>query len=145
MNAQIILRPNGDFVTRSNDVETVCRRVNPDDWDDDGIHNERDANPTSANGGTNGAVLSVSATNLGKLQKNSSPAFPAQSVSVPARQSITYAMNYVGLSESESADDIEVVATLTNRVARVTEYFEAVTNQLLSSGQPLNVITVGEP
>ena len=80
MNAQIILRPNGDFVTRSNDVETVCRRVNPDDWDDDGIHNERDANPTSANGGTNGAVLSVSATNLGKLQKNSGPAFPAQSV-----------------------------------------------------------------
>ena len=28
----------------------------------------------SANGGTNGAVLSVSATNLGKLQKNSGPA-----------------------------------------------------------------------
>ena len=67
----------------------------------------------SANGGTNGAVLSVSATNLGKLQKNSGPAFPAQSVSVPARQSITYAMNYVGLSASGTADDIEVVATLT--------------------------------
>ena len=67
----------------------------------------------SANGGTNGAVLSVSTTNLGKLQKNSGPAFPAQSVSVPARQSITYAMNYVGLSASDTADDIEVVATLT--------------------------------
>ena len=67
----------------------------------------------SANGGTNGAVLSVSATNLGKLQKNSGPAFPSQSVSVPARQSITYAMNYVGLSASDTADDIEVVATLT--------------------------------
>ena len=37
------------------------------------------------------------------------------------------------------------VLSQTNRVARVTEYFEAVTNQLLSSGQPLNVITVGEP
>ena len=36
------------------------------------------------------------------------------------------------------------VLSQTNRVARVTEYFEAVTNQLLSSGQPLNVITVGE-
>ena len=47
MSAQIILRPNGDFVTRSNDVETVCRRVNPDDWDDDGIANERYANPTT--------------------------------------------------------------------------------------------------
>ena len=50
VNAQIVLRPNGDFITRSNDVETVCRRVNPDDWDDDGIHNERDANPTSCDG-----------------------------------------------------------------------------------------------
>ena len=50
MNAQITLRSNGDFITRSNDVETVCRRVNPDDWDDDGIHNERDANPTSYDG-----------------------------------------------------------------------------------------------
>ena len=67
----------------------------------------------SANGGTNGAVLSVSATNLGKLQKNSGPAFPAQSVSVPVGQSITYAMNYVGMSASGTADDIEVVATLT--------------------------------
>ena len=35
VNAQIVLWPNGDFITRSNDVETVFRRVNPDDWDDD--------------------------------------------------------------------------------------------------------------
>ena len=50
VNAQIVLSPNGDFLTRSNDVETVCRRINPDDWDDDGVHNERDANPTSYDG-----------------------------------------------------------------------------------------------
>ena len=50
VNAQIILSPNGDFLTRSNDVETVCRRINPDDCDDDGIHNERDANPASYDG-----------------------------------------------------------------------------------------------
>ena len=50
INAQIVLSPNGDFLTRSNDVETVCRRINPDDWDDDGIHNERDANPASYDG-----------------------------------------------------------------------------------------------
>ena len=31
----------GDFTTRSNEVETVCRRVNPDDWGDDGIYIER--------------------------------------------------------------------------------------------------------
>ena len=50
VNAQIVLSPNGDFLTRSNDVETVCRRINPDDWDDDGVHNERDLNPTSYDG-----------------------------------------------------------------------------------------------
>jgi len=50
VNAQILLFPNGDFTTRSNDVETVYRRVNPDDWDGDGLHNERDANPLSYDG-----------------------------------------------------------------------------------------------
>ena len=50
INVQIALYPSGDFVTRSNEVETVYRRVNPDDWDDDGIHNERDANPTIYDG-----------------------------------------------------------------------------------------------
>ena len=50
INAQITLRPNGDFITCSNEVETAYHRVNPDDWDDDGIHNERDANPTSGDG-----------------------------------------------------------------------------------------------
>ena len=56
VNAQIVLCPNGDFVTRSNEVETVCRRVNPDDWDDDGIHNERDADPTSCDGDSFGVA-----------------------------------------------------------------------------------------
>ena len=49
-DAEIRFYANGDFITRSNDVETVCRRVNPDDWDGDGIHNERDVNPTSYDG-----------------------------------------------------------------------------------------------
>ena len=44
INAQIHLYRNGDFTTRSNEVETVCRRVNPDDWDDDGIPNGADSN-----------------------------------------------------------------------------------------------------
>ena len=93
----------------------------------------------SANGGTNGAVLSVSATNLGKLQKNSGPAFPAQSVSVPARQSITYAMNYVGLSASETADDIEVVATLTDNVTG-----ESITNDCQATSVRLELAAVWE-
>ena len=50
INAQIRLYPNGDFTTRSNEVETVCRRVNPDDWDDDGIPNGADSNPMSCDG-----------------------------------------------------------------------------------------------
>ena len=49
-DADIRLSADGDFTTRSNDVETVYRRINPDDWDDDGIHNERDLNPTSCDG-----------------------------------------------------------------------------------------------
>ena len=44
-SAQIELKRNGDFITRSNDVESVWRRVNPDDWDDDGIPNEDDPEP----------------------------------------------------------------------------------------------------
>ena len=48
--AEIRFFQNGDFTTRSNEVETAYRRVNPDDWDDDGIANERDANPTLYDG-----------------------------------------------------------------------------------------------
>jgi len=49
-DAQIELFPNGDFVMRSNMVETVCSRVNPDDWDGDGLANEIDANPMQYDG-----------------------------------------------------------------------------------------------
>ena len=45
VNAQLELFPNGDFIARSNSVERVYRRVNPDDWDDDGIPNGADDAP----------------------------------------------------------------------------------------------------
>ena len=45
VNAQIELAANGDFTTRSNRVETVYRRVDPDDWDGDGYRNEDDGDP----------------------------------------------------------------------------------------------------
>ena len=45
VNAQLELFPNGDFIARSNEVERIYRRVNPDDWDDDGIPNDEDAEP----------------------------------------------------------------------------------------------------
>ena len=50
VNAQIVLSPDGDFMTRSNEVETVCRRINPDDWDGDGLANVRDLDPMVCDG-----------------------------------------------------------------------------------------------
>jgi len=44
-SAEIRLSANGDFSTRSNALETVYRRVNPHEWDGDGLANEIDANP----------------------------------------------------------------------------------------------------
>jgi hypothetical protein len=45
VSAQLELYPSGDFVARSNLVESVYRRINPDDWDDDGDPNDTDENP----------------------------------------------------------------------------------------------------
>ena len=45
VSAQLELFPNGDFIARSNDVERTYRRVNPDDWDDDGTPNDADDAP----------------------------------------------------------------------------------------------------
>ena len=50
VSAQLELMPSGDFIARSNLVETVYRRVNPDDWDDDGIPNDDDLDPLSYDG-----------------------------------------------------------------------------------------------
>ena len=47
VSAQIELRSTGDFIVRSNDVETVYRRVDPEDWDGDGWRNDDDYNPYS--------------------------------------------------------------------------------------------------
>ena len=69
-----------------------------------------------ADGGPNGGTLTVAATNLGKLQKNSGPAFPTQAVNVPAEHSVTYEMNYVRLAASDAADDITVAATLSDNI-----------------------------
>ena len=48
VSAQLELYPDGGFIARSNDVERVYRRVNPDDWDDDGIPNAEDDEPLVA-------------------------------------------------------------------------------------------------
>ena len=45
VSAQLELFQNGDFIARSNDVVRVYRRVNPDDWDEDGEPNGTDSTP----------------------------------------------------------------------------------------------------
>ena len=71
--------PKGDFSTRSNALETVYRRVNPNDWDGDGLANEIDANPTVNDGdffgtGVNwlnvncAGVLSAATNGMGEVE-----------------------------------------------------------------------------
>ena len=50
VSAQLELMPSGDFIARSNLVERLYRRVNPDDWDDDGIQNDDDIQPLAYDG-----------------------------------------------------------------------------------------------
>ena len=45
VSAQLELRPSGDYIARSNLVERLYRRVNSDDWDEDGIPNDDDLDP----------------------------------------------------------------------------------------------------
>ena len=51
VSAQIEFRTNGDYVTRSNGVETVWRRIDPDDFDADGYLNDDDYYPYDWNEG----------------------------------------------------------------------------------------------
>lgn len=49
-NLQIVLRPNGDFETWSNAVGRVYARIDPDDWDGDGLDNTIDPWPSASDG-----------------------------------------------------------------------------------------------
>ena len=67
VNAQIELVANGDFVTRSNDVERIYRRVEPFDWDGDGLENTVDPDPLVAGPdahGTNAEWYNVVCSNV---------------------------------------------------------------------------------
>ena len=77
VNIQIVLRRDGDFETWSNDVAHVYKRIDPYDWDGDGLDNAIDPEPTACGGdcfGTGvdwlnancGAVLSASAGTNGE-------------------------------------------------------------------------------
>lgn len=50
VNAQIVLNETGDFIVRSNDLLRVFRRIDPHDWDGDGLDNLIDVWPTASDG-----------------------------------------------------------------------------------------------
>ncbi|MBQ8125339.1 MAG: hypothetical protein IJ173_05540 [Kiritimatiellae bacterium] len=50
VTAQIQLWPDGDFATQSNSLRRVYARINPDDWDGDGLANAIDPAPTTCDG-----------------------------------------------------------------------------------------------
>ena len=50
VSVQLEIIKNGDFTIRSNELENVYRRINPDDWDNDGLANEVDNTPKSYDG-----------------------------------------------------------------------------------------------
>ena len=54
VNAQVVLRPDGGFTVRSNDVVRAFERIHPSDWDGDGIPNALDAEPLVRNGDFHG-------------------------------------------------------------------------------------------
>lgn len=50
VNLQVVLRPDGGFETWSNDVGAVYTRIDPNDWDGDGLDNSIDVQPTTDDG-----------------------------------------------------------------------------------------------
>lgn len=67
VNAQIRLYANGEFTTCSNEVMTICRRVEPFDWDGDGLVNLIDPDPYTNSGdchGTCAAWYNVACSNI---------------------------------------------------------------------------------
>lgn len=50
VNLQIVLRQDGCFETWSNDVGSVYARIDPNDWDGDGLDNSIDVQPTTDDG-----------------------------------------------------------------------------------------------
>ena len=67
INAQIRLYGNGDFTTSSNELVTVCRRVEPFDWDGDGLSNSIDPDPYTGSAdchGTCAAWYSIACSNI---------------------------------------------------------------------------------
>ena len=59
VSVQLEIIKNGDFTIRSNELENVYRRINPDDWDNDGLANEVDNAPKRYDGDFFGVASSL--------------------------------------------------------------------------------------
>ena len=64
VTAQVTLWPNGDFATQSNSLRRVYARIDPRDWDGDGLANEIDPAPKSHDGDCFGTGEAWWAANL---------------------------------------------------------------------------------
>ena len=65
VNAQIVLGAGGDFTVRSNNLLRVFRRIDPHDWDGDGIDNLIDWWPTASDGDSFGTGMNWLNANCG--------------------------------------------------------------------------------
>ena len=65
-----------------------------------------------ANGGPNGAALTVTHANIAKLLHVSGPSLPLASVDVPPETSVRYSIVYEGLVQSDVVNDILVTTVL---------------------------------
>ena len=92
-----------------------------------------------ADGGPNGATLSVTRANLSKLTRLSGPDLPLASVAVPAGTQVSYAIVYEGNEESAAADDITVTAIVTD-----ADNGDAATNECAATSVRLELSPVWE-
>ena len=72
-----------------------------------------------ANGGPNGATLSVTQANISKLASISGPDLPLAAVTVPAETQVSYSIVYEGMQHSQDANDIVVVAALSENITEI--------------------------
>ena len=74
----------------------------------------------TAYGGGNGASLSVSGTNLGRLEQVGGNVLPTQPVPVPAGYDVTYTVVCKGYEASQGENDIRVNASVTDGMTGAT-------------------------
>ena len=104
-----------------------------------GKHSTRTRLNLVANGGPNGAVLSVESTNLVKLVGISGPNLPLAAVNVPAETQVSYSIVYEGLEASDEGDDIAVKAIVTDGITG-----DAQTNECVATSIRLELVAVYE-